>query len=116
MARSDHVFVGADNLIAAFAALNEQTGSYLNSATVTVRLYDALGACMSGADPITLAYVAASDGHYQGVLQSTVSATLTPGAYYRYKADLVQGDIVDHDEWDVQAVYKGRRDGQWNVG
>jgi hypothetical protein len=114
--RFKYVFIGKDNSWEAYAAKNVQTDNYLNAATLTMRLYDALDVCVSGVDPVTLAYVAASDGAYLGVLQSTVSATLIAGAYYRVKADLVQGGIVDHSEWDVQAVYSGAQDGEWNEG
>ena len=51
------------------------TGAYVNDATVTFTLKTAAGVAVSGATAIAMAYVAASNGKYQGTLESTVSLT-----------------------------------------
>lgn len=58
------------------------TGSYLNSATITytIRLAEDDSAVAGGTG--SLSYVAASDGIYRGVTESTVTATLTAHAIY----------------------------------
>ena len=109
MARTDYVTIGNDELVWWKGAINEQSGNYLNSATVTASLYTSAGVLVPSS-AVTLAYVAASNGNYNGILESAVTATLTDGAYYTWKADLVQGGIVGHREWDVMARYEGHRE------
>lgn|SRR5574343_41201 len=113
MTRSDYIHIGCDNDVCFDGALNASTGNYLNSATCTFTLYEdddgENGDAVSGASAISMAYVAASDGDYSGVLQSTVS--LTRGDYYWMVCTLTQGDIVLVKRWAVQAVDEGKQAG-----
>lgn len=48
---------------------NAQTDAFLNSASVTVTLVTQDGVQVSGSSwPVTMSYVATSDGKYQGIL------------------------------------------------
>ena len=64
------IYISSDNLIEVTGVLNVATNTYLNSATVTVRLVDAATSSdISGQSwPLTLTYVAASNGDYRGTL------------------------------------------------
>lgn len=67
------IYVGNDNVLKV-TALADDAGTYINTATVTATLEDESGAEVSGETwPITLSYVSASDGNYQGVLKDTLS-------------------------------------------
>ena len=111
MSRSGYIHKGCDNDVTFDGALNSSTGSYLNSATCTFSLYESVadsevnGAAVTGATGIAMAYVAASNGDYAGVLQSTVALVL--GSYYWLERHLVQGDIVLHKRRQVQCVDEG---------
>lgn len=65
---------------------------YLNSATVTYELLDAAGTAIAGGSG-TLDYTAASNGDYAGVMESTVTETLTPGARHTLIYTAVQGQF-----------------------
>ncbi len=53
-------------------------GVFLNAATVTVTLKDSAGAEVSGETwPLTLDYIAASDGNYSATLTDTLGVTLS---------------------------------------
>ena len=75
------MYVGPnDNLLTAVGLQNEVSGAYLNSATVTVTLVDADGTEVAGETwPLTMDYVAASDGNYRATLTDTLSALLSSG-------------------------------------
>ena len=84
------------------------TGAYLNSATVTYALYASdMTTAVSGGTG-TLAYVAASDGNYLGRVESTVTATLTPGAIYWAKVVATNGTYDDTRWLDFWADRRGR--------
>jgi multidrug efflux pump subunit AcrB len=55
-------------------------GGYVNTATVTMTLYNSAGTAVTGASNLPLSYVTGTDGRYEGTLPSTLS--LTPGASY----------------------------------
>ena len=112
-ARSNFVHIGCDNDVLFDGALNATSGAYLNSATCTFSLYadnaGENGTVVTGASAISMAYVAASNGDYSGVLQSTVS--LTRDAWYWIVCTLTQGNIVLVKRWAVQAVDEGIKAG-----
>jgi hypothetical protein len=61
--------------------LQDVDGNFVNNATVTATLLDSTGAQVSGQSwPLTLAYVAASNGRYTGNL--AYGLVLTRAAYY----------------------------------
>lgn len=64
----------ADNTVSVVGLKNDRTGEYVNDATVKVTgVYDKAGALVAGGSfPLTLDYVAASDGDYAGVLPQSL--------------------------------------------
>lgn len=67
----------SDNLLEVVGAKNAATGAHINSATVTAILVDAnSGAQIAGqAWPMTLAYVAGSNGDYRGTVNDDIVVT-----------------------------------------
>lgn len=63
-----------DNLIEVDELKDEVAGSFLNAATVTADLKDSAGAAIGST--ITLTYVAASNGKYQGTVPDTLVVNL----------------------------------------
>ena len=63
-------WIGSDNLFEVTGAQNVLTGDFLNSATVQVTVVDATTETEVNGEtwPLTLSYVAASNGDYRGVL------------------------------------------------
>ncbi len=58
-------------------ARDAKTAAFLNAATVTARLVDAQGVDIVGQTwPLTLDYVATSDGDYCGTLNDTLEQTI----------------------------------------
>lgn len=89
---SEVIYVGNDNAVQV-VGLADLDGVYVNAATVTARLQTAAGVDVAGQTwPLTLAYVAASDGLYRGILESAL--VLTEGAAYRLEISAVSGSSV----------------------
>lgn len=88
----NHLFAGNDALLRWTGAANSVTGAYLNAATVTAQLYDENDDPKG--DPVTLDYVAGSNGNYLGVLESSViDAHFAVGDRYELVVTLVQGGV-----------------------
>ncbi len=66
------LFIDSDNLVEWDELTNLATATYINDATMTFTLKDADGVAVSGAAGVSMSYVAASNGKYQGVIESTV--------------------------------------------
>ena len=66
------LFISSDNLIEWDEMLNVATDTYINNATVTFTLKTTAGVAVTGAENVSMAYVAASNGKYQGIIESTV--------------------------------------------
>jgi hypothetical protein len=79
-------------------------GVYLTTATVTYTLYTAAGVSVTTG---SLPYVAASNGNYRGVIESTVTSTLTSGGLYYIIFVLVQGNYDWTDRLDLVAKPPG---------
>ena len=82
MSRHSSLYLGTTSLIEVDGLTNDQ-GVYQNNATVTLQsLVDRrTGTAVSGLTvPLSMAYVAGSNGKYQAVLPHTVS--VTPGRLY----------------------------------
>lgn len=70
-----------DNVIELAGVRNGTTGDYLDAAAVAVTLTDSAGAEVSGETwPLSMAYVAGSNGRYRATLADTLS--LTAGQRY----------------------------------
>ncbi len=89
-----NIFISNDNLLSVEGLKNSSSGSFMNDATVTVRLKDSDGSDVTGQTfPVTLSYITASDGNYQmtlentlnmleeGIYTATISATASGGLY-----------------------------------
>jgi len=75
------LYVGAnDNILTLTGLMNESTQTYINDAAVTVTLVDKNDVQVSGETwPLTMGYIAASNGNYRSILTDTLSATLSNG-------------------------------------
>lgn len=66
----------SDNLVTVSGLKNEVTGAFVNTAVVTVTLVDRNGVDVTGSSwPVTLTYIPASDGVYQGTLPDSLDLT-----------------------------------------
>lgn len=78
----------SDNLLEVDELKNKITGAYINNATVTCTVVDDQGVQVSGETwPITLNYVAASNGKYRGNLKDTLNVSLDRYYYAEITAD-----------------------------
>jgi len=84
------LYINSDNLIQLDALRLAADGTYVNDATVTFTLKDADEAVMTGANTVSMPYVAGSNGRYQGTIQSTVS--LAVGAKYYLEVTGTSGE------------------------
>lgn len=83
--------------------LRDPDGAYINTATVTVTLLDFSGEEVDGETwPVSLDYVADSDGKYQGILDDAIE--LENGEIYTLAVDAVDGDSKGHWELAVKAT------------
>jgi len=75
------LYVGPnDNLLTLVGLQNEVTAAYMNAATVTVTVVDSADAEIAGETwPLTMDYVATSDGNYRATLTDTLAALLAAG-------------------------------------
>lgn len=70
------LYIDNTNTITLTGLLNSVTGSYVNDATVTVTVNDSSGSSVSGETwPVTMDYVADSNGNYQASLDYGLSLT-----------------------------------------
>jgi hypothetical protein len=77
------IAIGSDKQIRLNSLVDNSTGEYQNSATVTGALYDS--SQTTDLFDFSLAYVTGSSGQYAGTIPSTTTATLTSGTTYRVK-------------------------------
>jgi hypothetical protein len=78
------LIVETDNLIELDGLQDQSTSAYINDATVTVTLLDSSGSEVAGETwPLTMGYVAASNGKYRATLADTLS--LSPNKRYQAK-------------------------------
>ena len=85
---------------------NEVTGSYLNAATVTCTLKDSGGAAVSGQSwPLTMSYVASSNGIYRATLPYTLD--LVANGRYTLELD-VNGGAGLRGKWEIPCLCRVR--------
>jgi hypothetical protein len=78
---SDPIYISSDNVIEAADQYDTVAGTYLNAATFTVTIKDLSGTSLSGISwPVTMSYVAASNGRYRAVIDKALS--ISPGITY----------------------------------
>jgi hypothetical protein len=69
-----NIYLSNDNLLSIEGLKNSSSGSFMNAATVTVTLKDSGGTSVSGQTfPVTLSYIAQTNGNYQATLENTLS-------------------------------------------
>lgn len=104
------IYIGEDLTLTFTGASVTVQGStsYLNSATVTYAVKDATGTAVSGATG-TLTYVAASNGNYEGTLESSVTtpANFTEGGTYIVEYTLSQSTYNGFRRMVCRAAYRG---------
>lgn len=84
------LLIGNDQLINVIGAQDAVTEFYLNAATVTARVTDLDGNDVAGQSwPTPLAYLAGTDGNYQGTLEDGM--VLTAGQSYLIKVTIDNG-------------------------
>jgi hypothetical protein len=102
------IYVSNDNLLKVNGLRNAlaAAGVYLETATVTVTLVDEQGAAVSGETwPLSLAFVAGSDGNYRATLKDTLSIT----ADKKYKAKITaDGGVGLRAYWEIPVLTKIR--------
>ena len=99
------LYIDNDNVIELSSLKNFITDAYINDATVTATLYDTDDVEVVGQTwPLTLAYAAATDGIYRGVLEYDLSVDIA-GSMYIAKVDVDAGSgLIAHFEARVMAV------------
>ena len=66
-------FVQNTNVLDLIGLKNEIAGTFINNATVTVTIKDALGVNVSGGSwPLTMNYLATSNGNYRAFISETL--------------------------------------------
>lgn len=90
--------INSDNLITLVGLTNGADSTFINSATVSATLKDSFGVNVTGqAWPLTLDYVASSNGNYQGTLQDVLALSAS-----NYTALVVADSGAGlHREWTV---------------
>lgn len=75
------------NVLTLTGLQSEDEGTFLNEAAPTLTVKDSSGSPISGESwPVTMEYVAASDGNYRVIISSVVS--LTAGQTYKAVVDV----------------------------
>jgi hypothetical protein len=96
------LYILNDTVVELQGLANGITGAYVNDATVSVTITDLAGAATTGISlPVTMSYVAASDGIYRGVLDKAL--VLTGTLSYFAEITATNGDGLD-GFWRVPCV------------
>lgn len=82
------IYIGSDNVLRLDALKIEGTGAYINNATVTYRLTDLEDVIVTSG---TLTYVVASNGRYEGTLDSSITIDLEDFENYRVYVTVTSG-------------------------
>lgn len=103
---TEYVYYKGNSTVLEIDALtNAQTAAYINDATVEATLVDRSDAEVSGQSwPLTLSYVAASDGTYRGVLEEDL--VVVAGAPYTAKITATSGSLVGY--WELPVSVRAR--------
>jgi len=95
-----NLYISNDNLLSVTGLKNASSGSYMNNSTVTATLKDTAGDVVTGQTfPITLSYIADSDGNYQATLENTLS--ITEGTTYNATITATSASGL-YAEWEMQ--------------
>jgi len=98
-------YLSADNVVQLGGFQNAIDSSYLNSATVTCTIKDTSGTAVTGISwPVTLDYVAASNGIYRATIDKAI--VLTYGSIYHVEITAAESGIDGFWRIPIQATYK----------
>jgi len=101
----DIIWIANDNLLRLRGLKNKKTGAYENSAVVTARIVNSGGSDVVGQGwPVTLTYVANSNGDYDATLEDAL--VLTNLASYTAKVWAVSSGLQGY--WAMPIVAKDR--------
>lgn len=101
----DVLLVGNDQTLLVQSVYNEITAAYINDATVTATLKKKDTTTVSGQSwPLTLDYVAASNGNYRGNLSNLLE--LRPHTVYVIEITIVSGSFKAFYRFDRRADYR----------
>jgi hypothetical protein len=82
------VFVGNTNILDLLGLKNATTGAWINDATVTLTVKDAVGAEITGESwPQAMNYVSGSNGDYRAILEDDLEFTPKQTYYAHIRAD-----------------------------
>lgn len=100
------LYVGNDMVVEVRNLAEEITGDSINDATVTCTLTDSAGANVTGMTwPLTLAYVAESDGTYRGTIE--YDTAVVAGAMYTLTVSVSAGTGY-RGQWQIPCVARAR--------
>lgn len=101
------LYVGNDMMIEVEGLTNEATGQIVNDAAVAVTLLDTQGNQVGGQVwPLTMGYVAETDGIYRATLADTLGVVVNTRYLARITADAGSGR---RSEWDIDVLASRRR-------
>lgn len=100
------IYKDNDNLVEVDELKNSATDAYINNATVTLTaIKDAAGVTVTGVSfPISMTYVAASNGKYQATVDKAIA--LVAGQNYTAIIDAVSGSLDGH--WELPLTCRVR--------
>lgn len=86
------IAINSDTLVNLTGHQDTVTGGYINTATVTAAILDGASTLFT----VSMPYVAASSGNYQGNFTASQTGTLTPGKTYvvQYVATSSHGTLT----------------------
>lgn len=101
----DVLLIGNDQVLKVLGVQDAITEAYINDATVTARIKLRGNEVDGQSWPLTLSYVAASNGNYQGLLQDTID--LQPDRPYTIEIRIEgSGGLVGFYRYTRAAVYR----------
>lgn len=107
MSTSTKLYIGVDTVVTYGGMQNPITAAYINDGTVTCTIKDLSGTAVTATGftwPVTLNYVAASDGIYRGTIDKNIA--LTAGLSYWLEITAAGGTLDDFRRLPMVAAYR----------
>jgi hypothetical protein len=107
MSTATNLYIGVDTVVTYGGMQNPITAAYINDATVTCTIKDLTGTAVTPTGftwPVTLAYVAASDGIYRGTIDKNIA--ITAGISYWLEITAVSGSLNDFRRLALVGAYR----------
>lgn len=92
----------SDNLITLSSLYDIVSAAFVNNAAVSAVITDQYGATVT---TVTLTYIAASDGNYQGLLPASITNTLQIGPLYTTTITATGGGVTFIDRQQHKVSY-----------